>query len=136
MTDNFNIPSFCGIFVSRLVTSIRNKKCSVFHICLFNERYDFCDFDNGYRNVSIILSCTEQARVYWIIERKPKFHVLILGVFHVISNLALGVGQSFLCSRQGVGHVFFCQPRFQMLRPTTPTPPTSPLYFLTSPLLS
>ena len=90
----------------------RNKKCWVFHICLFNERYDFCDFDNGYRNVSIILSCTEQARVYWIIKRKPKIHVLILGVFHVISNLALGVGQSFLCSRQGVGHVFFLSTTF------------------------
>ena len=26
---------------------------------------------------------------------------------HAISNLALGVGQSFLCRREGVGHVFF-----------------------------
>ena len=25
----------------------RNKKCSGFHVCLFSERYDFCDFDIG-----------------------------------------------------------------------------------------
>ena len=55
VTDNFNIPSFCGIFVSRLVTSIRNKKCSVFHICLFNERYDFCDFDTGCLSIEQIM---------------------------------------------------------------------------------
>ena len=30
----------------------RNKKCSVFHICLFSERYDFCDFDIGCGSVS------------------------------------------------------------------------------------
>ena len=30
----------------------RNKKCSVFHICLFSERYDFCDFDIGCSSVS------------------------------------------------------------------------------------
>ena len=30
----------------------RNKKCSVFHICLFCERYDFCDFDIGCSGVS------------------------------------------------------------------------------------
>ena len=37
---------------------------------------------------------------------------------HVISNLALGVGQSFVYRREGVGHVFFYQPHFQMLWPT------------------
>ena len=30
----------------------RNKKCSVFHICLFSERYDFCDFDISCRRIS------------------------------------------------------------------------------------
>ena len=35
----------------------RNKKCSVFHICLFSERYDFCDFDIGCSSVS---TSTEQ----------------------------------------------------------------------------
>ena len=29
------------------------------------------------------------------------------GVGHIISNPALGVGQSFLCRREGVNHVFF-----------------------------
>ena len=29
----------------------RNKKCSVFHISLFSERYDFCDFDIGCSSV-------------------------------------------------------------------------------------
>ena len=30
----------------------RNKKCAVFHICLFSERYDFCEFDIGCSTVS------------------------------------------------------------------------------------
>ena len=38
----------------------RNKKYSVFHICLFSERYDFCDFDVGCSSVSTKISCTEQ----------------------------------------------------------------------------
>ena len=30
----------------------RNKKCSGFHVCLFSESYDFCDFDIGCSSVS------------------------------------------------------------------------------------
>ena len=56
----------------------RNKKCSVFHICLFNERYDFCDFDIGCSNVSTNFVML-RTRLYWIIKRKPKIHFLILG---------------------------------------------------------
>ena len=78
VTDNFIIPSFCGIFVSRLVTSIRNKKCSVFHICLFIERYDFCDFDIGCSSVSTNF-VKHRTRFYWIIKRKPNIHVLTRG---------------------------------------------------------
>ena len=44
---------------------------------------------------------------YWIIKRKPNIHALMLGGGHVISKLALEVGQSFLCQRDRVGHVFF-----------------------------
>ena len=38
----------------------RNKKCSVFHICLFSERYDICDFDIGCSSVSANFSNIEQ----------------------------------------------------------------------------
>ena len=38
----------------------RNKKYAVFHICLFSERYDFCDFDVGCSSVSTNFSRTEQ----------------------------------------------------------------------------
>ena len=55
----------------------RNKKCSVFHICLFNERYDFCNFDIGCSNVSTNF-VMQRTRLYWIIKRKPKIHFLIL----------------------------------------------------------
>ena len=44
---------------------------------------------------------------------------------HVISNLALGVGQSFVYRREGVGHVFF-------LSTTFPNALAHPLYFLIS----
>ena len=46
-----------------------------------------------------------RTRFHWIIKRKPKIQLLGLG--HVIPNLALVVGQSFLCRREGVGLVFF-----------------------------
>ena len=67
---------------------------------------------------------------YWIIKRKPKIHVFeYWGVGHVISNLAVGVGQSFLCRREGVGHVFFI---IEISKGPGPSPP--PHTFFTSPL--
>ena len=46
---------------------------------------------------------------------------------HAVSNLALGVGQSFLCPREGVRHVFFIN---HISKCSGPPPP---LYVLTSP---
>ena len=99
----------------------RNKKCLVFHICLFNERCDFCDFDAGCSNVSRNF-VMHRTRFYWIIKKKPKIHVLIQGVRvgHVISNLAVGVGQSFLCRRDGVGHASFINHIFKCKGPPPP----------------
>ena len=42
---------------------------------------------------------------------------------HAISNLTLGVGQSFLCPREGVGHVFFINHISKCSGPTPPPPP-------------
>ena len=56
----------------------RNKKCSVFHICPFNKRCDFCDFDIGCGNVSTNF-VKHRTRFYWIIKKKPNISVLILG---------------------------------------------------------
>ena len=83
----------------------RKKKCSVFHICLFSERHDFCDFDIGCSRVSTNF-VKHRTRFHWIIKRKPNIHVLTRG-WVKISNLALGVGQSFLCRREGVGLAFY-----------------------------
>ena len=53
----------------------RNKKCSAFHICLFSERYDFCDFDIGCNSVSTNF-VKRRTRFYWIVKRKPNIYVL------------------------------------------------------------
>ena len=46
------------------------------------------------------------------------------GVSRIISNPALGVGQSFLCQREGVGHVFFIKHVSKYSGPPTPLPYT------------
>ena len=56
----------------------RNKNCVVFHICLFGERHDFCDFDIGCSSVSTNF-LKHRTRLYWIIKRKPNNHVLTRG---------------------------------------------------------
>ena len=58
-------------------------------------------------------------RFYWIIKRNPKIHVVIPGGgscdFHPCFN---GGSVIFELRREGVGHKFFYQPHFRMLRPT------------------
>ena len=44
------------------------------------------------------------------IERKPKSMFTRGLQGHVIFNLHLGVGQSVLCQKEGVGHVIFIHP--------------------------
>ena len=97
MTDNFSIPSFCCLFVSRLIET-RNVGFFTF---VFSQRYDFCDFDIGCSSVTI-------------------------------PNLALGVGQSFLCRREEVGHVFFINHISKCSGPPPPLPP-APYTFLPVP---
>ena len=53
-------------------------------------------------------------------------HVLILGGGSCNFNLALGVGQSFLCQREGVGHVFFIN---HISKCSGPPPPPPPILF-------
>ena len=105
----------------------RNKKCSVFHICLFSERYDFCDFDIGCSSVTTNF-VKHRTRLYWIVKRKPNINVLSRGWVMQFPTSALGVGQSFLCLREGVGRVFF----INHISKCSGHPPP-PLYFLTSP---
>ena len=54
-----------------------------------------------------ILSCREQGFI-GLLRRNQKslFKYKGVRVGHVISNLAEGLGQSFLCRREGVGHAF------------------------------
>ena len=109
----------------------RNKNCSVFHICLFNERYDFCDFDIGCSNVSRNF-VTHRTRFYWVIKRKPKIHVLILGDGSSNFQPYFRGGSVIFVPKGGGGACIFYQPDFQIIRPTLPPPPS---YFMTSPLL-
>ena len=95
----------------------QNKKYSVFHLFLFSERYDFCDFDVGCSSVSTNFFM-HRTRFYWIIKRKPNIHVLTRGWV------------SHFCA-EGRGWVM-C-----FLSTTLPNAPAHPpLYFLTSPLVS
>ena len=96
----------------------RNKKCSVFHICLFSERCDFYDLDIGCSSVSTNF-VNHRRRFHWIIKRKPNIH----------GRGSRFRGGSFIFVPKGGGGPCVCyQPHFQMLRPN----PTL-LYFLTSP---
>ena len=78
MTDNFNIPLFRCIFVSRLITSIETRNVQFFTF-VFSVK--------GMISVILILvvvvyqqilSSTEQG-FNWIIKRKPNIRVLTRG---------------------------------------------------------
>ena len=65
------------------------------------------------------------------VTNKEHYGMLCYFLEWSISNLVLGVGQSFLCRREGVGHVFYNNHISKCSGPRSPPPP---LYFLTSPL--
>ena len=67
----------------------------------------------------MILSCTEQG-FYWIIKRKPKLHVLILGGGSCNLQLCFRGGSVIFVLKGGSGPCVFYQPHFQMLWPTHP----------------
>ena len=97
----------------------RNKKYSVFHICFFSERYDFCDFDIGCSSVSTNF-VKHRTRFYWIIKRKPNIHVVTRGCNF---QPCFRGGSVIFVPKGGGGPCVFYQPYFQMLRPTPPPPP-------------
>ena len=98
----------------------RNKKCSVFHICLFSERYDFCDFDIGCSSVSTNF-VKHRTRFYWIIKRKPNIHVLTRGWVMQLPTLLQG-WVSHYCA-EGTGWAMcFLSTTF----PNAPNPPPLP----------
>ena len=78
----------------------RNKKCSVFHICLFSERYDFCDFDVGFSSVSTNF-VKHRTRLYWIIKRKPNIHVLTRGWVMQFPTMLQGLVSHFCAEGRG-----------------------------------
>ena len=86
----------------------RNKKCSVFHICLFSERYDFCDFDIGCSSVS----------TNFVKHRTRLGHPLFLSPFTVVRpNQIFGIlGYQGLLFRDFLW--FFLGFFFQSDRPT------------------
>ena len=126
MTDNFNIPLFCSIFVSRLITSIETRNVRFFTI-VFSVK--------GMISVISILVVAVYQEI--LSSTKDGFIGLLRG--NKTSMFSLGGGSCNFqpCFRDGSvifvpkggsGSCVFYQPHFQMLRPTPP------LYFLTSPL--
>ena len=103
----------------------RNKECWVFHICLFSEMYDFCDFDIGCSSISTNF-VKHRTRFYWIFKRKPNIHVLGGGSCNF--QPCFRGGSVIFVPKGGGGSCVFYQPHFQMLRPPPPPP-----CFLTSP---
>ena len=99
-----------------------NKKCSVFHICLFSERYDFCDFDIGCSSVSTNF-VKHRTRFYWIIKRNRNIRVLTRGCRSCNFQPCFRGGSVIFVPKGVGGSCVFYQPHFQMLRPTPPPPP-------------
>ena len=106
----------------------RNKKCSVFHICLFNERYDFCDFDIGCSSVSTNF-VKHRTRFYWIIKRKPNIHVLTRGWVMQLPTPCFR-GGSVIFVPKGGGSTCFLSTTFPNAPAPLPTPPPpTPILF-------
>ena len=128
MTDNFNIPSFCCIFVSRLITSIETRNVRFFTF-VFSVK--------GLISVIVILvvavyqqilSNTEQGFVGFLRGNQTSMYQQRGGSWDF--QPCFRDGSAIFVPKGGGGPCVFYQPHFQMLRPT-PLPP-SPQYFLTS----
>ena len=104
------------MFASRLITSIRTRNIRLFYICLFNERYDVCDFDIGCSNVARNF-VMHRTRFYWIIKRKPKIPVLLLGGGSCNFQPCFRGGSVIFVPKGGGGPCVFYQPHSEMLRP-------------------
>ena len=92
--------------MSRLITSIETRNFRFFTFVFSVKGMISVWYDFGCSSVSTNF-VKHSTRFHWIIKRKPKIHVLTRGWVMQFPNLALGVGQSFLCRREGVGHAFF-----------------------------
>ena len=113
VTDNFNIPSFCCIFVSRLVTSIETRNVRFFTF-VFSVK----------GMISVILVVIWFC---WIIKRKPNIHVLTRGWVMQFPILLYGWVSHFCAEERGWAMCFLLT-----TFPNAPVPPPR-LYFLTSP---
>ena len=101
----------------------RNNKCSVFHICLFGERYDFCDLDIVCSSESTNF-VKHRRRFYWIIKRKPNIYVLTRGWVMQFPTL-LQVWVSHFCA-EGRG---WATCYLSITFPNAPAHPSPPLLF-------
>ena len=98
----------------------RNKKCSVFQICLFSERFDFCDCDIGCSCVSTNF-VKHRTRFYWILKRKPNIHVSTRGWVMEFPTLLQGWVSHFCAEGRGWA-ICFLSTTFPNA-PAHPTPP-------------
>ena len=100
------------MFVSRLLTSIETRNVW-FLTFVFSVK--------GMISVILILVVAVYQQILSNTEQ-GFIGLLTRVVGHAISNLALGVGQSFFVPKGGGGSCVFYRPHFQMLRPTPPPP--------------
>ena len=105
MTDNFNIPSFCCIFVSRLITSIETRNVRFFTFVFSVKGMISVILILVVAAYQQILSSTKQGLIGLLRGNQTSIHSR--GWVMQFPTFLLGVGQSFLCRREGVGHVFF-----------------------------
>ena len=77
MTDNFNIPSFCGIFVKTHKVQ-RNKKCSVFHIWNWHSFTVILPHTGNYELVILLPSVLMSNRCYSFSGSRPPVNVVII----------------------------------------------------------
>ena len=129
VADNFNIPSFCGIFVSRLTTSIETRNVRLFTFVFSVKGMVF--------GILILVVAVYQqiffkhtTTFYQIIKRKPNIHVVTRGWFMQFPTLLQGWVSHF-CAEGGGARWAMC-----FLSTTFPNalahytpPPPSPILF-------
>ena len=129
MTDNFNIPSFCCMFVSRLLTSIETRNVRVFTFVFSVKGMISVILILVVAVYQQILSNKEQGLIGLLRGNQTSMFLLRGGSCNF--QPCFRGGSVIFVPKGGGGPCFFLSTAF----PNAPAhpPPPPPLYFLTSP---
>ena len=127
MTDNFNIPSFCCIFETH-ITSIETRNVRFFRFVFSVKGLISVIMILVVAVYQQILSNTEQGFIGFLRGNQTSTYQQGGGSWNF--QRCFRGGSVIFVPKGGGGPYVFCQPHFQMLRPTPPPPP--PQYFFTS----